>query len=201
MKIGGVILAAGASSRMGAPKALCLLKGETFVKHAIRMFHDADIKTVRVVVGPPHGEQVAATLEPEIVVRNATPEKGMLSSIQAALKADPIRTADAIVLALVDHPRVPSTYVRMLVKVWSESGADVVRLVYDGRGGHPVLFGKRAMGALSNAADGRNPKQVLRDAGVTVLDLAVDEPAIHDDFDTPFELANIGAELPSERSP
>ena len=73
MKIAALILAAGASSRMGAPKALLAFEGETFLQRLRRMFA-AHCEPVLVVGSP------SSTFPVDVV--NPLPERGMLSSLQ-----------------------------------------------------------------------------------------------------------------------
>jgi CTP:molybdopterin cytidylyltransferase MocA len=109
--IQAVVLAAGASTRMaavGGPKALLRgPDGRTFVTRIVETARAAGVGGVMVVVGPPHGEAIKKALPVGAgAVTNPRPERGMLSSVQAAIQELP-RTATAALIWPVDVP--PST--------------------------------------------------------------------------------------------
>ena len=129
-KAGAIILTAGASQRMGTPKALLPWAGSTLVEYAIAQARLARVIRVVVVVGPAtqHLRLDAVT------VVNPDPETGRSTSIRlgaAALEDD----VDAVVVQSVDQP-VSHTVLECLLA----AGADVAVPTYEGRRGHPVCF-------------------------------------------------------------
>lgn len=125
-----LILAAGASARMGRPKALLRLAGETFVERLCRALRDAGCPEVVVVVGA-H----ATAIRPAVpgfarVVVNAEWRRGMRSSLRAGLRALP---PGPVILTHVDRPLVdPQTLARLMTATGS------VIPTCGGRPGHPV---------------------------------------------------------------
>ena len=103
-QLGAVILAAGASQRMGTPKALLPWAGTTLLEHAIEQARAAGIEHIVVVLGP-------ATLhlahEPWLanvrVTCNPDPETGRSASIRIGSAALP-DDVDAVVIQSVDQP-------------------------------------------------------------------------------------------------
>jgi CTP:molybdopterin cytidylyltransferase MocA len=102
--IAGIILAAGASSRMGSPKALLEYRGESFIQRLVRVLSPVCGRVV-VVLG-----YHAATIRPgvprsAIITINPAPERGQLSSLQTALAALPAES-DGFLFTPVDSPAV-----------------------------------------------------------------------------------------------
>ncbi len=145
----GIILAAGASSRMGSPKALLDYRGETFVRRLARILaHVCD--RVIVVLGY-HAAAIRESMEAstgpqaEFVI-NPFPERGQLSSLQTGLAAMPEDT-DGFLFIPVDCPAVEAETVRMLAQEFRrrEPGVMLVIPQFQGKHGHPVC----ADGALA----------------------------------------------------
>lgn len=195
----GIVLAGGASSRMGRTKALLPIGGTTFVARIVGTLRAAGCAQVVVVTGAAHDE-VAAELArhaPDArTVRNPAPERGQLSSLQVALAdigdARVVSVADderveAAVVALCDHPLVRVETVTSLVDAWRESGADIVRPASGGRHGHPVVFAHRVFDRLRAADPDAGARAVVRATDLVRLDVEVDDPGVFVDVDTPEE--------------
>ena len=88
--LAAVILSGGASTRMGAPKALLPYQGRPFLDHLLEATRHPKISARRVVLGP-HAEPIARAihLDADEIVINPDWEKGQITSIQAALKSLP----------------------------------------------------------------------------------------------------------------
>src|SRR5262249_45391219 len=108
--LAGIILAAGASSRMGADKALLPYAGTTFLEHLVELLLPR-VAPVIVVLGH-HAERIRAVLPAALgaeIVLNPDYRSGQLSSLQAGIRALP-GGAEAALIILVDHPAIaPST--------------------------------------------------------------------------------------------
>ena len=139
---GAVVLAAGASSRMGRDKAgLTLPGGRSFldtIRHTLSLLR---IDAVSVVVAPD------AASAGEGVVVNPDPSRGMLSSVQCGLSALPEGT-DVVLVWPVDHPRVGLGTLATLIAACRAHAAPVVVPKYSGKRGHPVLFAGAALEEL-----------------------------------------------------
>src|SRR3954470_6464806 len=95
--IGGVILAAGGSTRLGEPKQLLHFKGETLVHAAVRAARDGGCDLVCVVTGHARqGVENAVTDLHPMFVHNDHWERGMGTSVRLGVEA--IQTASAVVL-------------------------------------------------------------------------------------------------------
>jgi molybdenum cofactor cytidylyltransferase len=138
--LAAVILAGGASRRMGSPKALVSYQGKPFLEHLLSVTRHPAIGVRRVVLGPDADAIVKGiALAPDEIVINHHWEKGQISSIHAALQSLPPNT-DGILLCPVDHPLVSAALVGGLIDTFLASRAPVVVPNYRGRRGHPVIF-------------------------------------------------------------
>ena len=136
--IAALLLAAGRSRRMGAFKPLLPFGDRTVIECCIDNLGEAGIKDIIVVAGH-RAEDVREKLkdlEVSIVV-NPEPDSEMGVSIARGVEQLP-DNARAAIIALVDHPAVPPSVIKILIEEWRQ-GAKLVQPEHDGRGGHPVL--------------------------------------------------------------
>jgi CTP:molybdopterin cytidylyltransferase MocA len=185
-----IVLSAGASRRMGRPKALIPLpSGETFLSRIVRLSAAAGLQVV-VVVGPPHGELIrAAPLPtPPVWVWNSAPERGMLSSVQAAVRSLAGGCRGALIWP-VDVPLVAEGTVEALLSAGSADPDRIVVPVYEGRGGHPIWVGGAYLGTILTLSD--TLRQLFQAHPHALLRLPVADPAVWQDFDTPSALADL----------
>ncbi len=199
--VGGIILAAGASSRMGRAKALLPSgDGRTFLECLASGFSEAGLDPLLVVAGS-HADEIAALVRakslPLHLVVNPRPERGQLSSLVAGLDALAGRAIDAVLVTPVDHPLVSPATVRRVVDAWRESGALVVRPERSGRHGHPVVFAAALFDELRHADLSVGARAVIARHSAEVLDVPVGEPGAFEDIDTPDDYRRlVGQALP-----
>ena len=138
----GVILAAGASSRMGENKLLFRLDGETLVARAARRAAEAGLDPVVVVLGH-DAARVERALEghPCRVVVNAAHASGQGSSFRAGIAAVP-PSAPAAVVLLADMPHVTAPMIAALLERHRATGAALVVSDYGGVPAPPTLYGR-----------------------------------------------------------
>jgi molybdenum cofactor cytidylyltransferase len=190
----GIILAAGASSRMGRPKAALPVdaQGTTFVLHLTRTLLDAGLTEVVVVTGA-HPDEVTRALSPRDsrvrVVHNADWQRGQLSSLQAALRlTEPASNSpvivDAVLMTLVDIPLVSVATVASVLDAWRTSGAPIVRPARGSEHGHPVVFDRSLFAELLAADPDVGAKAVIRAHAAEILNLPIDDPGAYADIDT-----------------
>jgi CTP:molybdopterin cytidylyltransferase MocA len=192
--IWAVVLAAGASTRMGEAKALLrLADGRRFVDAIAATARAAGTGGVLVVVGPPHGATIRAGLPPGAgAAWNPQPERGMLSSVQAGLAALP-GGASAALIWPVDIPFVRAATVRAILDA---APGRIVVPVHNKRGGHPLRVPRRFFGeiaALERSAPERGLKALLDAHAGEVERLAVADRAVLVDVDTPEDYARTRA--------
>jgi CTP:molybdopterin cytidylyltransferase MocA len=195
MRILAVVLAAGEGCRVGGPKALLRIQGQTFLRRTTSLLTRPGIDAVLAVLGC-EAERVQAEsgLAPDVeVVVNARWRDGMLGSILAGLDAAERRGAEAIMVHAVDHPFVQSETVDAVVAALG-AGAWVAVPVFEGRRGHPAGFARPAWDALRQARPERGARGVLADHPDWVAHLP-SGPGCVDEVNTPEDLARLADRL------
>jgi molybdenum cofactor cytidylyltransferase len=165
--ITGVVLAAGASSRMGQPKLLLPLAGEPIVRRVAREVLEAGFDDVLVVVGGEH-ERVIEALDGLAVrpVVNRDFLTGMGSSFRTAIEA--ITGSDAAMFALADQPLLTSSDYRRLLDTYHERPGGIVSVRYGEVTAPPHLFAARFFPELAQLEHGARPV-LKRHAGEMVV--------------------------------
>jgi len=186
-----IILAAGASSRMGGPKALCDFDGRTCIELALDASHEATLTSPIVVLGF-HAETIRRRVRfgDAAVVVNERAERGQTSSLKAGLRALPDQ-AEAFLMYPVDFPLVSAVELRLLLAAWRarSSGQRIFIPSHDRRRGHPVLFDATLRDAFMQLAD-ESPARAVVDASpdrVSYVDCEM--PYVLADMDTPDDYA------------
>jgi CTP:molybdopterin cytidylyltransferase MocA len=149
--LAGIVLAAGAGSRIGRPKALMrTADGEPWVARAAGLLRAAGCDRVLVVLGAAAAE--ATALMPAdtdiLVVENWA--DGMGESLRRALAA---ASGDAALITLVDLPELPLAVVERVLREGSDVSS-LTQAVFGGRPGHPVLIGRAHWAAVSATLTG-----------------------------------------------
>ena len=185
--IAAVVLSAGESSRMGRPKALLPIEGETFIGRIVGSLKRTQVGKIIVVLGHT-AEQLAAAIGPlpvEILI-NPNYQLGQLSSLQVAVRnLRPDADCDGMLVHLVDHPYIDASLVDRMIRQFYESKKDIVVPRCRGKRGHPVLFSRRLFGELLDAPMDQGAKAVVNAHGDATLEMETDEEGITVDIDTP----------------
>lgn len=210
-----IVLAGGASRRMGEPKALLQVGERTLLEHHLALFSGA--ATVVVVTGPHHAliaAQVAALDAAKVLLaHNPCVDDGPFSSLRLGLRAlEPLRPAGSEVSALAERggrsaPGAPGRARRPVlvlpVDMAPLTGLDVAGLVaaavapgvfaalasHEGRDGHPVVLSPAAVAEVQQGPADRTLRDVLAAAGAAVVRVPTRVAAVLDDLDTPADLA------------
>lgn len=183
-----IVLAAGASSRMGSAKALLKYQGETFLSRSVLLFQSFCDPVI--VVLPPSGLECPAGV---ISVVNPAPERGMLTSLQSGLKAVP-DCARFVFFTPVDLPAVSAQTVSAL---WSAAGqAPAIIPRHGGRRGHPVLISRELVPDFLTLHAPATARDVIERHARNIRYIDVDDPGIVNDIDEPADYARLtGAAL------
>jgi CTP:molybdopterin cytidylyltransferase MocA len=194
--VAGVLLAAGAGSRLGRPKALVVVGGQSMARRGITLLRDGGADPVIVVTGATGPETDVTGRERGVIsVHNPDWPTGMGSSLAVGLRAVPAECT-AAVLALADQPLVGSQAVRRLLAAHA-AGASVAVASYEGRPRNPVLISREhwpEVIALASGDVGARP--FLRTHPDLVTEVECGDTGRPDDVDSPEDLARIEALLP-----
>jgi CTP:molybdopterin cytidylyltransferase MocA len=137
MRVTGVVLAAGAGTRFGMPKALVVRDGTAWVEQASLTLLEAGCSEVVVVLGAAAASARALVPPAVRAVTNDDWASGMASSLAVGLAS---ATGGAALVTLVDLPGLPVAAVTRMLGFATDTSA-LARAVFDGRPGHPVLIG------------------------------------------------------------
>ena len=195
----GVILAAGASTRMGRDKALLPWRDGTFLSAAIRALQPAT-ELVVVVAGAN-----AASLEPIVnayaafMVVNPEPERGQFSSLQVGLQEVLNRGRDAAIVTLVDRPAAEPETVEQIKAAFLSSDECIWAAVpeYGGKHGHPIVIGREMIEAFLRAPSGSNARDVEHGRQQHIRYIPVRDPLVAANVDTPEDFERIRMGIPT----
>lgn len=172
-----VILAAGASTRLGQPKQLITLSGETLLERAARTAQEAGCWPVVAVLGADARQVLdGCSLRSAAVLINPWWREGMASSVRLGVAA--ISSWDGVVLMTCDQPTVTADHLRNLI-----AAGTVTASAYSGRRGVPAYFPASSFPDLLRLKGDQGARELLRDA------TAIDLPGGEMDIDTPTDLA------------
>jgi molybdenum cofactor cytidylyltransferase len=190
MSVGAVVLAAGASRRLGQAKQLVVHRGEELVKHTVRAAAGSRCTGVCVVIGASARRVLPVVLGAGAeVVHNPAWESGMASSIHAGVAWAERHGHEAIVLCVCDQPHLSAAHLDTLIREHEESG-DVIASRYGATVGVPAVFPRARFAALSALSGDQGARGLLRQG--LVREVSWDAGAI--DVDTPADLEALRAE-------
>ena len=193
--VSAVVLAAGASSRMGVPKLLLPVGGEPLVRRTVREVCDAGFDDVLVVVGN-EWEKTVAALD-GLPIRHALNTgfaTGMGSSFRTAVAHLP--DSDAAMFALADHPFVTAKEYRRVLETWRQQSPGIVSVRYGDVVAPPHLWTREFFPELAQLEHGaRSVLQRHQDRAV-VLQFPAD---LLMDLDTPADYELVKARVDAGR--
>src|SRR5271169_3698885 len=168
MSVAAIILAAGASRRLGRPKQLLLHKGETLLVRAIRLAGEAGASPVIVVLGAHYPEiRAAVSFGNAMGVVNDDWEQGIASSIHAGLDVldSILPNAPGALLMTCDQPRLSAGHLRALIGGFSaQSTPAIVASKYAGTLGVPAVFPRSIFPGLRGLRGDQGARALLSNA-------------------------------------
>ena len=188
-KIGVLILAAGASTRLGQPKQLLRLGEKTLLAQICETALSIENQRVVVVLGA-NCEAIKPSIEhlPVKVVFNEKWAEGMGSSIACGMAHLPKKT-EAVLLLLCDQPFVTPIFLEKLVEKWSTSDCSIVASQYGDSFGPPTIFHQKLFGELAALSGQQGAKKLMEKHRAELL--LVDFPEGEMDIDTPEDLTHL----------
>jgi molybdenum cofactor cytidylyltransferase len=198
-RIGIIILAAGASTRMGTPKQLLPYQGRNFLQHTVEVAIASVCRPIILVLGA-YAERIQQELSdfPVQVVENLQWNEGMSASIRVGISAlnaldDKI---EAVVLLVCDQPFVSAEIINQLVSAYHSTGKQIVASEYAGTLGVPALFSRRFFSELTSLREAQGAKKVIMKYPDDVFPISFFEGAI--DIDTRKDYEQLmGCEIPN----
>ena len=186
----GVILAAGASSRMGKDKALLEYAGHTFLAGAIQLLQDVCDFVVVVTGNNTEFLRPIVYENSGYLVRNPEPELGQFSSLRIGLQAVLERGRDVAFVTLVDRPPALSSTLAELKDRFLTTSPEAIWAVvpqFNGRHGHPVIFGREMIEAFLRAGTSSNARDIEHRHQSRIEYVNVDDPRVVININTPEE--------------
>ncbi|ALU68923.1 hypothetical protein H351_06965 [Rhodococcus erythropolis R138] len=169
----GILLAAGAGSRMGKPKALVTgTDGQPWLRHGVATLQSAGLSPVIVVLGAQAEDAVELLPTTDVIVVKSDWERGMSASLRCGLEAAmQIEGAEAAAISLVDVPDLNADTVTRIAGQGIPSRNILRRAVFHGRPGHPVLIGRDHWPTLAESLTGDGGANTyLREHGVELVE-------------------------------
>lgn len=165
MSIAAIIVAAGASSRLGQPKQLIVMEGEPLLQRAIRCAREAGASPVFVVLGA-HCQLIESSIDfgAAKTVVNGEWEEGLASSIRAGVHAVQAEapSAEGLLLMTCDQPRVTADHLhRLIMMSYAQSAPTAIASTYAGIRGIPAIFPRQAIGDLLGLRGDKGARALL----------------------------------------
>jgi CTP:molybdopterin cytidylyltransferase MocA len=185
--IAAVILSAGESSRMGRPKALLPIDGQTFIEKIVEALRQAGLENIVVIIGH-NAEAMRQKIAhlPVTILVNPDYKDGQLSSLQVAVRhLATDKSCHAILVHLVDHPYIDANLVNLLIRRFEDSGKPIAVPSFHGKRGHPVILARSLFGELLNAPIDQGAKAVVNAHRNETLEMDTEDEGITLDIDTP----------------
>jgi molybdenum cofactor cytidylyltransferase len=194
--IPAIVLAAGQSTRMGRPKPNLPLRGgsgtETFLTRIVRVFMEAGVDDVVVVVGHEKDAVLGKFSESHLRVRfveNPDYASGQLTSLLAGLRVVDRPGVIATLCTPVDVPFTSSATIRTVLDRYRATHAPIVRPTNAGRHGHPLLIDRTVFDPLRRADVVTGARPVVRSYASVAGDVEVEDEGAFLDVDTPEDYA------------
>tara|TARA_B100001778_G_C18601282_1_gene637383 strand:+ start:1418 stop:1993 length:576 start_codon:yes stop_codon:yes gene_type:complete len=174
-QIDAIVLTAGASKRLGEPKALVDIHGESLIEILIRKLKGKKLRIIIVTRVELFNEMEKLG---EKVVINTHPESGRTGSIQCGIKE---LESERCLIVPVDRPGFSNATIEKLINLEKTSCPSK-----NGRGGHPVVLSKEDCEKILSS----NPSTPLRDI-INPVKIEVDDEFLHLNIDSPNDLEKL----------
>ena len=185
-----LLLAAGASTRMGQPKQLLPYHGRTLLRHAAQTAAATGCNPLVLVTGALHEALAAEVTDlPFQVIHNPDWQSGMASSIQAGLAAVAAAQPAAYLIMLSDQPLVTPELLLQMMALQQQSQAPIVAAAYGDTLGVPAVFDQAMLPALHRLRGAQGANRLIAALGAAVGRVPFPEGLL--DVDTPAQYASL----------
>ncbi len=188
-EIGLIVLAAGASARLGTAKQLLKFQGETLLRRITRESLVSVCRPVVVVLGDEADKFEGQLKNLDVcIVENSDWKEGMGSSVKVGLKKllEIKNLVDGVVITVCDQPFVTAATINRLVETYQKNETLIVASEYQETLGVPALFGKKLFSRLQKLKSG-GAKQIINRFRAETTSIPFPNGAI--DIDTPDDYA------------
>ncbi len=194
LRLDAIVLAAGFGSRFGGGKLTTPWRGGRLFEGALDAALAAPVREVILVTGADAKVGDVARAREDFdrlrIVHAHDHRLGMASSLTAgvaALSAD----CDGVFVFLGDMPLIPRAVPFALADAL-ERGATAAAPAFEGRRGHPVLFGRELFPSLATLKGDEGAREVLRALGAKLAIVTASDPGVLLDVDAPSDLDALG---------
>jgi molybdenum cofactor cytidylyltransferase len=183
--IPALILAAGASTRMGSPKALLRIGDRTFLQHIFDTLQSASVPDVMVVLGS-DSDAIRKTMGwfRGTILINDRWQEGQLSSLRTGLDGISSPRTDGVIICPVDHPLFSGALMVEMLEAFHRSGKPIILPVHNGRNGHPVIVHRSLFDELRSAPPGVGARAVVQRHRNEVFPVSTRERGVVTNIDT-----------------
>ena len=193
MNIPAIVLAAGASTRLGQPKQMLQHEGETLLARSIRLAREGGAVPVLAVLGA-HSDVTFTEAQNAgaIPIINEVWQRGIASSIHAGVGMMKLvgPNAPGVMLLTCDQPRLTADHLgRMLGMFRAQADEAIVASAYGGTTGTPAVFPRSVFPQLRALEGDRGARAILKEPPCAVVEVPFPGGAI--DIDTPADLENL----------
>ena len=191
MNISGIILAAGASTRMGTTKQLLPFGSTTILGKVIEQTTASRLHEVIVVLGYDSDRIISSVdVSGTRIVQNAAYQDGQSTSLKKGIGAVSAACGAAMFL-LGDQPFVTTTIINRLVETYCKSEAPLAIPYYNGKRGNPVIIARGLFHRLTHLTGDVGAKVLFEEYRASLLRVNLSDPAILRDIDTRDDYARL----------
>lgn len=199
--VGGLLLAAGQSSRMAAGhhKLLAEFHGVPLVRRSAEAMLRSNLESVAVVTGHRSSEIEAALCGlPFFSVFNKEFAQGMGTSLACGFRHKSLANFDGVLVMLADMPDITADHINELLVAFASGDSTVVRGSDGEKPGHPVIMPAALFSHLRDLGGDQGAKDVLRQRLVPVQLIDIGFAALKD-IDTVDELVSAGGRTGADK--
>ena len=162
-----IILAAGASRRMGQPKQLLPYRGQTLLSYVIQCSLTASCSAVIVVLGA-NADEIEPSIErfPVKIIRNSDWSQGIGSSIRYGVEYTREQSFDfsninGMIFLVCDQPLISTRVIEQLIGCYDKQNQSIIACCYNQTIGTPALFDRSFYSELVKLKGDQGAKKII----------------------------------------
>jgi len=184
--IAAVILAGGDGGRIGTPKLKLRIGGQTYLEHIAKTLGAAGISPIASVVHERFRAWASVAVPGISIAAIEDPEASMFESVRAGLLR--LGQDHATLIVPVDHPYVTEETYRRLVQTARANPDAIVKPVFNGISGHPIVVPAEVVRLVVASAGGKTLRDVIASSGVRQAMIDVEDEGVLRNMNTPNDL-------------